>query len=198
MIKNVCDLGGNTRVVTPSPTLEPGSFGNFSSTIYEAALANPGLGCDPTTLFNSVFSQDIATIDTTSFANPYDIPSIQAAFASGQIKWVASSRIMHRDIPYALCHNEADAGVIFYHLAKYNKETLEASGCHLKIVNLDGSTGSSSNVAGNRIATLFIAKVVGNYNSKVSQARDIIYDFLTGNPIWDDILEDHGIDFPGS
>lgn len=113
-ISNVCELEGK-RVATPNPDLEPGSFGNFSSTIYNSALANQSLDCDATALFEGIFSQDTSLIDTSGFANPYDVSGVQSVFTSGAVKWVASSRIMHRDIHYALCHNEADAGVIFYH-----------------------------------------------------------------------------------
>jgi len=116
-------------------------------------------------------------------------------------KWVASSRIMHRDIPYALCHNEADAGVIFYHQAKYLKETLAASGCKLKIVPMGGSANNPKPLPGNKVGKLFVGKVNdldanGNHTlpQKVLDARDLIYDFLTTSPIWVQILNDHGID----
>ena len=191
-INNVCDLNGK-RIVTPNPGLEPGSFGNFSNTIFNVAAANTALGCDAAALFESIFNQNVAAIDTSAFANPYDIAAVQSVFTSGVVKWVASSRIMHRDVPYALCHDQADAGVIFFHQAEYLKDTLGATGCDLEIVNLDGSTGASELVAGNRIGKLHIAKVIGNYNVKVTEARDLIYDFLATSPVWGAILTHYGM-----
>ena len=215
-IENICDLGGKTRVATPNPVLEPGSFGNFSGTIFDIASQND-FGCDATKLFNSIFSQDISKIDTSSFDNPYDINGVLAVFGVGEEqhqkkddygygkhkkteipKWIASSRIMHRDIPYALCHNEADAGVIFYHQAKYLKHQLGLTGCKLEIVPLGGTESDPQplEVPGNRVGTLHIAKVSGTFEQKVLDARDLVYNFLTSDPIWTQILADHGMDDP--
>ena len=80
-IHNVCDLGGKTRVATPNPYLEPGSFGNFSGTIFNVADQND-FGCDATELFNSIFSQDLSQFDLSAFDNPYDISAIQKVFSS--------------------------------------------------------------------------------------------------------------------
>ncbi|HAK60527.1 MAG TPA: hypothetical protein DCO77_09115 [Nitrospiraceae bacterium] len=198
VIKNVCDLDGITRVVTPNPYDEPGSFKNFSETIFNVAAQNT-LGCDATKLFESIFLQDLNLIDTSSFNNPYDINGVLSVFGRGTkpqgtgAKWVASSRIMHRDIPYALCHDEADAGVIFYHQAVYLKKTLASTGCHLEIVPLGGTVENPQPLPGNRVGTLHIAKVNGTYFKKVNDARDKIYDFLTTDPNWKTILEGHGM-----
>ena len=206
-IKNVCDLGKpDIRVVTPHPKQEPGSFGNFSETIFDVAALNSGLGCvaeginDPaTTLFYKIFDQDNSQF---SFGNPYDIDGILSVFGRGSSpkpitpKWIASSRIMHRDIPYALCHDQADASVIFYHQAVYLQETLASTGCKLAIVPLDGNlsgTVPTPDLPGNRIGKLHIAKVNGSYAKKVNDARDILYDFFTSDPMWTKILEKHGM-----
>lgn len=196
-INNICDLNGKTRVVTPHPTLEPGSFGNFSGTIYNVADLN-SFGCDATGLFNGIFSQDASAINTSSFANPYDVANVLKVFNLGanSPRWVASSRIMHRDVPYALCHNEADAGVIFYHQAIYLKRELGLTGCELAIVPLGGTEAVPQPLAGNKVGGLQIAKVIGNYPQKVKDARDIIYNFLTTSTIWTQIMNDHGMDDP--
>ncbi len=205
-IHNVCDLGGKTRVATPNPILEPGTFGNYSATIFNVADQN-NYGCDATKLFNSIFSQDLSRFDFSAFANPYDIAAIQAVFTGkgenargdqNSPKWVASSRIMHRDIPYALCHNEADAAVIFYHLAKYMKETLGATGCALEIVPMGGTVEDPQPTAvkGNSVGKQFIAKVNGGFPPKVLDARDLIYNFLTSSPVWTQILKEHGMTGP--
>jgi len=200
-IKNVCDLGGKTRVATPNPYLEPGSFGNFSGTIFNVADQND-FGCDATELFNSIFSQDLSEFDLSSFDNPYDIRRILKVFGVGENergnppKWVASSRIMHRDIPYALCHDEADAGVIFYHQAIYVKRVLAETGCNLEIVPMGGTETNPDPLPGNQVGTLHIAKVAGEFPQKVLDARDFIYDFLTSSTVWTQILADHGMDDP--
>lgn len=197
-INNICDLGGTTRVVTPDPTLEPGSFGNFSGTIFNVADQNT-FGCNATTLFNDIFSQNTSDYNLTSFDNPYDIDAIKAVFGRGPTpmgtgpRWVASSRIMHRDIPYALCHDEADAGVIFYHQAIYMKETMAATGCNLEIIPLGGTVADPQPLPGNRVGAIKIAKVNGSYAKKINDARNVIYDFLTTSPVWDQILLKHGM-----
>jgi hypothetical protein len=210
-IKNVCDLGGKTRVATPNPNLEPGSFGNFSGTIFNVADQND-FGCDATKLFTKIFSQDLAKIDTSAFENPYDINGVLAVFGVGKNhhrkkdhddddhhnktvvpKWIASSRIMHRDIPYALCHNEADAGVIFYHQAIYLKRELGLKGCNLEIVPLGGTESQPQPLPGNRVGTLHIGKVTGSFPQKVLDARDVVYTFLTASPVWTQIMADHGM-----
>lgn len=193
-IKNICDLGGDLRVATPHPKLEKGSFGNFSGTIYNVAKKNK-LGCDADKLFNGIFSQNASRIDTSAFANPYDIEDVLDVFED-DVKWVASSRIMHRDIPYALCHNEADAAVIFYHQARYLKKTLGKTACKLEIVPMGGTEVAPAPMSGNKVGKLFIAKVKGKFSPKVKKARDLVYNFMTTSPIWKTILNEHGMDFP--
>ncbi|MFW2373106.1 MAG: hypothetical protein ACN4GM_08285 [Gammaproteobacteria bacterium] len=191
-ISDICDLGAkNIRVVTPNNVLEPGSFGNFSGTIFNVADQN-NFGCDATTLFDSIFSQDISTIDTSAFANPTDVPAVLRVFTSGnKMKWVASSRTMHRDIPYALCFNLADAAVIFHHQATYLKDTLATSmNCQLEIIPLPGTQAQPM---GNKFATLKIAKVLGHTDTNVLNAQDYVYEFFVGSPIWTQILMKHDL-----
>lgn len=201
VINNVCDLGGTTRIVTPHPTLEPGSFGNFSGTLFNIA-DQTSFGCDATALFNDIFDQDTNTIDMSGFDNPYNIDGVLSAFGRGSApqgtgaRWVASSRIMHRDVPYALCHDEADAGIIFYHQAIFLKETLATTGCNLAIVPLGGTETAPAPLPGNRIGTLHIAKVNGSYAKKVNDARDVLYDFFTSDPMWATILAEYGMTTP--
>lgn len=170
------------------------TFGNFSGTIFNIADQND-FGCDATALFNGIFGQDVSDIDTSSFANPYDVEEVLEVFEH-DVRWVASSRIMHRDIPYALCYDEADAGVIFYHQAIYLKRVLGATGCALEIVPLGGTEDNPQPLPGNRIGTLHIAKVTGVFPAKVLAARDVVYDFLTSSSIWTTIMDDYGMDDP--
>lgn len=196
-IKDICDLGGKTRVATPNPDLEPGSFGNFSSTIYNVADKND-FGCDAKALFNGIFAQDAATIDTSAFDNPYDVGGVMKVFHNGakSPRWIASSRIMHRDIPYSLCYDQADAAVIFYHQAKYVKRELGKTGCKLAIIPMGGTEAAPKPLPGNKVGKLFIAKVSGNFPAKTLAARDMVYDFMTKSPVWTRIMDDHGMDDP--
>lgn len=198
IIRSICDLGGMTRVVTPNPTLESGSFRNFSGTIFDVADQNM-FGCDATELFNSIFTQNLLDFDLSVFDFPHDIDGVMSVFGQGTkpqgngAKWVASSRIMHRDVPYALCNNEADAAVVFYHLARYMKRTLGKRGCNLIIVPLGGTVQDPQPLPGNPIGKLHIAKVTGNFPVNVKMVRDRIYDFLTTSPVWEQILNDRGL-----
>jgi len=193
-IKDICDLGKvDIRVVTPDNKLEMGSFGNFSETIYNVADQN-NYGCDATQLFNSIFSQDISSIDMSAFDDPTNIEAVKRVFTSGnQVKWVASSRIMHRDIPYALCFDLADAGVIFHHQATYLKNTLaDADGmnCQLEIIPLPGT---ESFPMGNRFGTLKIAIVPGHTDTNFLLAQQYVFDFFVDSPIWTQILIDNDL-----
>jgi len=157
------------------------------------------LGCDATTLFNSIFSQDTSVFDLTALDSPYDINAVMSVFGRGSApqgnaaRWVASSRIMHRDIPYALCNDQADAAVLFYHQAVYLKDTLAGSGCALEIVPMGGTVANPQPVPGNKVGALKIAKVKGNFGPEIKSARTLIHNFLTTSPIWSQILADHGM-----
>jgi len=89
--------------------MEPGSFGNFSGTPFNVA-DQTDFGCDATAPCNGIFTQDISGYDLSSFDNPYDIDGVKSVFGRGPAPigtdpiWVASSRTMHRDIPFELCH----------------------------------------------------------------------------------------------
>ena len=192
-IKDICDLGkSGIRVVTPNNTSEPGSFGNFSGTIFNVADQN-NFGCDATALFNSIFSQDITDFDLEPFNNPTDITGVWQVFYAGNAspKWVASSRIMHRDIPYALCYDMADAGVIFHHQATYLKATMATEmSCPLEIIPLPGTFEAPM---GNRFGTLRVAKVLGHTDPDVLAAQDFVFDFLVNSTVWTQILIDNDL-----
>ena len=107
VINTICDLGGATRVVTPHPSLEVSAFGNFSGTLFDVANQN-SFGCDATQLFKGIFGQNSEGFDVSGFDNPYNINGVLSVFGRGTApqgtgaRWVASSRIMHRDIPYKI------------------------------------------------------------------------------------------------
>ena len=203
-VTDICSLANpSVRLVTPHPpgdtASEAGSFGNFSGTLYNIIDQNTDLPChnNAATIFNNIFSQDISTIKTEDLANTFNYSKVLNVYKSDSVRWVASSRIMHRDQPYALCNDYADVGIIFYHQALYLKNTMAAVGCELEIVPFHpGGTAPETELAGNKVATLFIAKVTGTFPQTVLDGRDLIYDFLTASTIWTHILLDHGMDDP--
>jgi len=146
-------------------------------------------------LFNGIFSQDISKIDLSAFDDPTNIKGVLSVFKRGKgVKWVASSRIMHRDIPYALCYDLADAAVIFHHQAVYLKQTMaDNMNCKLDLLPLPGTR---SDPKGNRFGALRIAKILGHDDSNVQQAQDAVFDFFVNSPVWTQILNDNYLEDP--
>ena len=60
-------------------------------------------------------------------------------------------------------------------------------------LQLGGTAEDPQPLPGNKVGTLFIAKVKGSFSAKVLGARDLIYNFLTASPVWTQILTDHGM-----
>lgn len=210
LINSVCDLGKEgIRLVTPRPkdgsdAGEPGSFGNFSGTVYNTAVS---VGCrNPDLLFNTYFDQSLSNLNLTGLENPFlHVPFIET-FRQPALRWLASSRIMHRDQPYALCNDMADVGVIFYHQAVYLQNEMYKLGCKLLIKPFAPlGVVPETELPGNKIGTLFMAHVTHPepninpedlFTAKQIAARDLIYKFLLGNPLWEKILSKHHMDFP--
>ena len=203
-VKDVCSLANpSVRLVTPRPpgstASEGGSFGNFSGTVFNVMNQNDDLSCheNATDIFESIFSQDLSEIDTEALSNTFNHKGMMKVYKNGDVRWVASSRIMHRDQPYALCNDYADVGVIFYHQALYLKTEMGKLGCDLEIVPFHPQgIAPETALDGNRVGTLHIAKVVGSFDQKTLDGRDLIYNFLTSSPIWTQIMADHGMDDP--
>lgn len=203
-IRSICDLKKRwVRLVTPNPpgsdASEPGSFGNFSGTLYNIIDQNADLEChnDATEIFENIFGQNIPKYRLRGLQNTFNHERLTRVYKRRGVRWVASTRIMHRDQPYALCNDYADVGIIFYHQALYLKNTMKPLGCDLEIVPFHPhGVAPDPTLNGNRVATLFIAKVAGEFSPKVEAGRDLIYDFLTNNPIWGQILDEYGMDDP--
>ncbi len=207
---DICYLAENdVRIVTPRPPARPGevadiaaeggSFGNFSGTLFNIIDQNPDLDCHDKAeeIFNSYFSQNLAELDLEDLNNAFNHKKFLKVYKDDDVKWVASSRIMHRDVPYALCNDYADAGIIFYHQAKYLKREAAKFSCNLDIVALGGTEENPVPMAGNKVGTLKIAKVNGDFSTEVSLAADLIYSAMTtSGGVWEIILNDHGMDFP--
>ena len=163
-IGDIWDLGrGNVRVVTSNPETEPGSFGNYSSSIFhiafrevEARTGNIDRAARlASRLFNRVF-------------NPKKNDSRK--------KWVVGDRIHHRDVPQALANGEADVGPMFYHLAK---TAMEAHPGLFEIVPLGGTEDDPQPLLGNRVATMQAIKIFGDWTPQQEMNRDDFYNKIT-------------------
>ena len=169
-IQSIWDLGRHdVRVATSNPFNEPGSFGNYSNSIYDIAFNDPMYGSRyADKLFNKIFN------------------------STTKGKWVSGRRIHHRDVPWLVARNHADVAPIFYHLALFAKATFPNK---FDIVPLGGTVEWPAPLPGNRIATMFAVKITGNWNDKQLAAQEGMidafksYDFTV-------LLEKYGLDRP--
>lgn len=172
-VLDIFDLGRQgVRVVTSNPVTEPGSFGNYSSSIFhiafrqiEAATGDVDLAeRTASRLYNRVF-------------NP---PSNHVTK-----KWVVGDRIHHRDVPQALANDEADAGPMFYHLAQ---TAMEAHPGVFEIVPLGGTVDDPQPVLGNRVATMQAIRIAGPWTYQQEMNRDNFFFEITDSVANADLL----------
>ncbi len=179
-IQTVWDLGkNNIAIATPNPDMEPGSFGNFSGTIFNIADNDPNPPANETAeaLFDSIFNLG---------------ESEACSGSSGKCKWVTGERIMHREIPYLIKSGEADAAVIFYHLAYYFTQAFPND---FEIVPLGGTVENPDPATGNKIGVLHAVRINGNWSTKQLNAREELINVLQSTQ-FTGILSSHRIDRP--
>lgn len=173
-IRSIWDLARDeVRVVTSNPQVEPGSFDNYSSSIFhiafreiEAETGNIGEAArKASTLFNRIFNR---RNNTTSK------------------KWVVGDRIHHRDVPQALANNEADVGLMFYHLAK---TAIDAHPGRFEIVPLGGTDDNPQPLPGNRVATMFAVRIDGPWTVEQEINRDKFFLSITNSAANTELLE---------
>jgi hypothetical protein len=173
-IQTIWDLGRpGVRIVTPNPTAEPGSFQNYSGSIYDIARLdpNPPPGMTAEQLFNSIFNE--------TNGDPK--------------KWLAGVRIHHRETPWSIAYGKADVGVIFYHLALYMVRNYPDQ---FEIVPLGGTVDNPEPLPGNRIATLLAVRIKGdNWTSRQLEAAEKLMNLFQSNE-FTTILEQHGLRRP--
>jgi len=178
-IKSIWDLGRkDVTVVTPNPLSERGSFGNFSNTIYNIALNDltPPKNMNATKLFNSIFNTDQKKCDVILKT----------------CKWVSGKRIMHREQPWAINSNKADAGVIFYHTALYIKNAFPDK---FDVVMLGGTIKNPTPLKGNKIGVLQAVRLKGDWSNSQLAATEILMGSLTSDR-FTQILKKYGINRP--
>ncbi len=161
-INSVWDLGRpHVRVATPSPTSEPGSFGNYSGSIYRIAYNQyyaPAGSTDPTycqlnprecrdmtpeELFNRIFNETGDQGEDKSDGEH-----------EGRGKWLAGARIHHREVPWSIAYGRADAGLIFYHLAKHAVAMFPDK---FEMVPLGGTVEAPAPLPGNNVGVMSMA-----------------------------------------
>lgn len=178
-IKTVWDLGRpDVTLVTPNPTMEAGSFANFSGSIYDIAANDPNKpkNMSAEQLFDKIFNGD----------------QKNCGGKGRKCKWVTGKRIMHREQPWAVANGKADAGFIFYHLALYFVRTFPDQ---FEIVSLGGTADKPEPVAGNKVAVLQAVRVKGDWNETQLKARDKLMEALA-SPQAAEILAKHGMSQP--
>jgi len=178
-IKTVWDLGrDDVTLVTPNPNMEPGSFGNFSGSIYNVAKndPNPPAGMTAEKLFDSIFNADQSGCSKDG----------------KKCRWVSGKRIMHREQPWAVYSGNADAGFIFYHLALYFTQTFPDQ---FEIVAVGGSAEAPKPAKGNKVGVLQAVKIKGKWSKKQKKAQEKLMEALQSNE-FTSILKKHGINRP--
>ncbi len=197
-IRTVWDLGRrDVTLVTPHPTLEPGSFGNFSGSIYGIAANDPSPppGVTAEDLFDIIFNGQ------TPYNRHYQWTDggrqgcghgHDDRGRDGRPQWVTGKRIMHREQPWAIYSGNADAGVIFYHLALYFVRTFPDQ---FEIVPLGGTVDDPQPLPGNRVGVMQAVRIAGDWTPRQLEAREALMDAFMSDD-FSDILAYHGLERP--
>lgn len=149
-IQSVWDLGrDDVQFITPNPTLEPGAFGNYASTIYHIAANDPSppQGITAEELMNRLFNG--------VSQNPH--------------KWLAGPRIHHRDLPWSVACGKADAAMILYHLGLYCMQTFPEK---FDIIPLGGTVSDPQPLKGTPIGTRFVVRIKGEWTPRQIDVRE--------------------------
>lgn len=164
-IQNIWSLGRrNVRVATSNPTTEPGSFGNYASSLFHITFWQ---------VFEETGNMDYAEKLATKFYN-----RIFNGKKGRKDKWVVGDRIHHRDVPQLIADGDADVAPIFYHLAQ---TAIEANPDMFEMVPLGGSIAEPEPVTGNKVATMFVVKIDGDWTTEQLEHQDRFYDAISSH-----------------
>lgn len=172
-IQSVWDLD-RVRLVLSNPDTEPGSFGNYSGSIFNIAAAQRGTEA-ATRLFNRIFNENNQHIrrnddDDDDFDDDDDDDDRRGA-------WLAGARIHHREVPWSVAFGEADAGIMFFHLARFAVDSFPDQ---FEIVPLGGTAENPDPLPGNRIGRLFAIRINGDWNpTQFAAQEELIDSFLS-------------------
>jgi len=192
-IRSVWDLD-RVRLVTSNPYTEPGSFGNYSGTIFNIAAEQRGTEA-ATRLFNRIFNENNDRYqrrdddDRRWRHDDDDDDDRWGGWHHRRGAWLAGARIHHREVPWSVAIGEADAGLMFYHLALFAMESFPDQ---FDIVPLGGTVRNPDPVEGNRIGRLFAIRINGDWNATQYAAQEALIDeFLS--PEFTVILRQYGL-----
>ncbi len=194
-IRSVWDLD-RVRLVTSNPFTEPGSFGNYSSSIFNIAFAQRGERA-ATRLFNRIFNDNNRRFHRH---DDDDDDDGWHGYSRGDVgrwywrrgAWLSGARIHHREVPWSVAIGDADAGLMFYHLALFAKNSFPDE---FDIVPLGGTVENPDPVEGNRVATLFAIRINGDWTPEQFDAQERLIDsFLS--PEFTAILSQYGLRRP--
>jgi len=149
-INSLYDLAQpNVTLATSNPYSEPGSFGNYATSIFQMALQDRG--------------QEAAQKLFTTL------------FGANTNKWVVGKRIHHREVPHLVYTGQADVGIVFYHLARYFKNTFPNQ---FDIIPLGGTIQNPAPMPGNKIAKLYAVKINTPLTEKQEFNRTLLLTLL--------------------
>ena len=165
-ILTIWDLAkADIRLVTSNPKSEPGSFGNYSGSIY-----------------------DIANADL-SYPAGYADKLFESLFGLNTVKWLAGERIHHREVPWSIAYGHADVGMMFYHLARHAKVNFPDL---FDIIPLGGTVRVPQPVTGNKIGKLFAIRINGKWTADQEYYREaLLKEFVSD--AFTLILDSHGL-----
>ncbi len=164
-IRTVNDLGRkDVRLATPNPLEEGGSFDHYTRTLYGVAYQAFGQAVADT-LFNSIFNANDST-------------------------WVAGRRIHHREMPEIIARGEADAGIIFYQLARYVCDLFPEL---FDMVPLGGGINAPDPLAGNERLTLYAIRIRTALTENQQALREAFFEEIEKGRL-DKYLKNHYLD----
>lgn len=154
----------DVRVATSNPYSEPGSFGNYATSLYQMALHEKGQAAADE-LFTTVFGTRTE-------------------------KWVVGERIHHREVPYLLFADQADVAPLFYHLARYVQASFPDV---FDLVPLGGTLEEPEPLPGNKVAKLYLVRIRTELTEEQAQHREHLIEAMTSSA-FDPYLEKHFMD----
>lgn len=172
-ILSVWDLGRkDVRLVTPNPKLEPGAFENYLTTLYGIAAHDkqPSKQMSAEALINSIFNNAGDDVH----------------------KWLAGTRIHHRDLPWSVAYGKADAAIILYHLGLFTAQTFVDI---FDVVPLGGTVADPHPLEGTSIRARFLVRIKGNWSARQLEAREKLVETLLSDD-FTKILEKRGLHRP--
>jgi hypothetical protein len=172
-IRSIWDLGReDVRVVTPNPSYEPGAFRLYANSLFGIAKydLDPPRRMTAEGLFRSIFGRSLG----------------------GRRKWLAGSRIHHREVPWSVAYGKGDVAIFFYHLAVHAASTFPDL---FEIIPLGGTIRRPKPLQGNMSEVLYAVEIEGKWSNKQRAAMRKLMELFRSKE-WASLLKIHGLDSP--